>query len=55
MGMIKTTLSLSKSDKAKLKKIADANFRPISSQVSWWIAHDTTKIDSKPQPKKPKS
>lgn len=44
MVMIKTTLSLSKEDKEKLRKIADANRRPISSQVSWWISKDDTEI-----------
>ena len=45
MAMIKTTLSLSKSDKDKLWKIADANKRTISGQLSWWISKDTTVID----------
>ena len=47
MVMKKTTLSLSKSDKDKLWKIAETNRRTVSGQLSWWIAHDTTEIDSK--------
>ena len=38
--MGKLSISLSKEDEAKLRKIAEKNCRAISSQISYWIKQD---------------
>lgn len=41
--MGKLSVSLSKEDEVKLRKIAEENRRTISGQISYWIKKDESK------------